>query len=112
MNIIDIISDTMYSDSEMIMDSLAEFLETLLRRQTEDTKVFEAVNIAGSLITAHGILNSTASPLQNLEQSLNTELLERQTILCEIVSAIGMQRFRFNDRLANGKNFFHLPSFR
>ncbi len=97
----------MYSDSEMIMDSLAEFLETLLRRHTEDEGVLEGLSVAGSRIIGN-ISNAnanSASSLHNFEQYLNAEITERRSILSELVSAIGLQRFRFNDRLANGKEY-------
>lgn len=103
-NIIDVISDAMYSDSEMIMDSLAEFLETLLRRHSEDESVLEGLSVAGSLINENLSNNlNTASSLHNFEQYLTAEITERRTILSELVSAVGLQRFRFNDRLESGK---------
>ena len=106
-NIISILSDTMYSDSEMIMDSLAEFLETLLLKPSQHETAIEGIGIAGKFMnsqTANSMSNN-AAPLQNLEQALNAEILKRRTSLSELLSAIGLQRFRFNDRLANGKNF-------
>jgi hypothetical protein len=96
----------------MIMDSLAEFLETLLRRHSEDENVLEGLSTAGALFVDGNInfnsssnsnLKTAANSLHNFEQYLTAEITERRTILSELVSAVGLQRFRFNDRLANGK---------
>lgn len=106
MNIIDVISDAMYSDSEMIMDCLSELLDTLLRRFVEDVNVLEGMQIVSSLFNNGGSntnFDNASSSLQSLEHTLTGEMIEKMTILGELVSAIGLQRFRFDDRIANGK---------
>ena len=108
-NIIEVISDTMYSDSEMIMDSLAALLETLLLRHIEDGNVLESLKIVGSVV--NNMLPSpdvNSSTLQSIDQSLNSEVEERKKIAIELVSAIGFQRFRFNERLAKGESVSYL----
>ena len=86
------------------MDALAEFLDTLLRKHSEDTNVLAGMNVAGAMI--NGGFNSNVQPasaMQNFDQYLNAEMTERRLILSELVSAVGLQRFRLHERVANGK---------
>ena len=77
----------------MVMDALAEFLDTLLRKQVEDDTKLEVLAIAGS----NGIGLSS-----HLNQCMSAGILERQNILLELISAVGLQRLRVNGRVANG----------
>ncbi len=92
-NIIEVMSDAMYSDSEMIMDALSEFLDTLLQKQVEDETALESFAIAKSLMN---------SPTSHLDEFVDAGMEERLSILSELVSAVGLQRLRVNERLANG----------
>ena len=80
----------------MVMDALAEFLDTLLRKQVQDDTTLEVLAIAGS-----NIIGSSS----HLNQCVSAGILERQNILLELISAVGLQRLRVNGRVANGK--FH-----
>jgi len=101
-NMIEVISDAMYSDSELVMDALSEFLETLLRRHAEDEVALEGLGmgVAGGFLPKK--LGTLSNSLNNFEQYLTTEISERRAILAELISAVGLQRFRFMDRLSNG----------
>ena len=46
-NIVETISDMLYSDSELVLSSLVELLETLLRRQEQDHNGINSITIAG-----------------------------------------------------------------
>jgi len=88
----------MYSDSEIIVDCLAELLETLLLQHEMDQTLHEGLGIVGSVMSGEA-----KSSLHSMGNSLNTVMIERRTMLHELVSAIGLQRFRFNERLAKGE---------
>ena len=92
-NIIEVISDAMYSDSEMMMDALAEFLDNILRKQTQDEAALQSLAIVSSMMNG---------PPAHLDQLANEGMAERQSILSELISAVGLQRLRVNERLANG----------
>jgi hypothetical protein len=57
-NIIEVISDALYSDSELAMSSLEELLETLLRNYDQDLSVQQGMAVAGKRI-AGSTLNKT-----------------------------------------------------
>jgi hypothetical protein len=99
-DIIAVISDAMYSDSELVMDALSGLLDTLLRQHAKDESALKGLSIMQGVAAA-----SFGSPdnLLQLEKDLATEAQGRDEILSELVSAIGLQRFRFSSRLSNGK---------
>ena len=90
----------MYSDSELVMDALSGLLDTLLRQHAKDESALKGLSIMQGIAAA-----SFGSPdnLLQLEKDLATEAQGRDEILSELVSAIGLQRFRFSSRLSNGK---------
>ena len=97
----------MYSDSEMIMDSLAEFLETLLLKHVQDGSIIEGLTIVGSVantLIPSSNINSSFSPKNSMDQFISFEMEERQKIALELVAAISLQRFRFIERLAQGES--------
>lgn len=95
----------------MIMNSLSEFLETLLQKDTDDDDVLEGLSIVGTLFqnqaASNGdvVINENTLTMQSMEHSINSKINERRMIKSELVTAIGLQRFRFNDRLASGKKY-------
>jgi len=99
-NIIDVISDSLYSQAEIVVDALAELFETLLKRNSKDDLVLEGIKLASSMIGAHN--SSNHSVLSSTEEMMKQEEIERETILAELVSAVGMQRFRFTGRQSHG----------
>lgn len=100
-DIIEVISDSMYSDSELVMDSLSEFLETTLRKNINHQPIFQELATAANSVTKD--IASIAIPdLARAETEMESEMKERESILTELVSAIGLQRFRFGARLSSG----------
>lgn len=91
----------MYSDSGMVMDALSELLETLVRQHVQDVSALKGLSIMKGVAGA-----SFGSPdtLLQLEKDLSAEARTRDEILSELVSAIGLQRFRFTSHLSNGKS--------
>ena len=93
MDIIEVISDALYSDAEIVIDAVAELLETLLRKNLEESAAFESVYLVGSFLQGGGsessVIGATAGSMKLAEE-------EREKALSELVSAIGLQRFRFS----------------
>jgi len=101
-NIVETISDVLYSDSELVLSSLAELLETLLKRQDQDQNGSDGIAIAGKWAHGNIVDKSVSSCFHQLEQALATGEKERENIVTELVSGIGLQRLRFAARLAIG----------
>ena len=91
----------MYSDAEIVMDAISELLDTLLRQHAKEESALKGISIMTGVAT-----NSFASPdsILQLEKELASEAQERDEIVMELVSAIGLQRFRFSSRLSSGKS--------
>lgn len=80
------------------MDALSELLDTLLRKLESNRDLHAGVSLAGNIIK--GSFGSSFA-LQ-LEKDLAAEAAARDEILSELVSAVGLQRFRFSSRLSSG----------
>mmetsp|Transcript_12353 Transcript_12353/g.18525 ORF Transcript_12353/g.18525 Transcript_12353/m.18525 type:complete len:395 (+) Transcript_12353:140-1324(+) len=90
-NIIEVISDALYSNAEVVVDAVADLIETVLGKKMQSVIALEK--------------SFQAAPLQlstNPEQAMNDEILARDEILTELISAIGLQRFRFVGRQTIG----------
>lgn len=98
-NIVGVLSDTMYSSSLQVIDALAEFIEA-------------TVQISDEKVMSQGRMNQVRHILQVDEQSFKAQFSAQQlktieshemaSIVDELVSAIGLQRFRFTERLNRG----------
>lgn len=95
-NIVEVISDTLYSDSEAVIDAAAELLETLLKKNDEDAAKMESVSLINSFMQGAGT-GAAGIAMAQAEESMKREDADREAILSELVSAIGLQRFRFAD---------------
>lgn len=103
----------MYSDSEMVMDALAEMLETLLDKHTEDQNSINSLSMIQSLIqTQSSHLYQTSSAMKTLEEQVSSESPEREEILYELVAAIGLQRFKMKMHLLDGKMLMFIYIYR
>jgi len=94
---VDVLSDAMYSDSQLVMEAVAELMEMVLEtrdmckdRMTQTQYIMEVDEITFQAISVQD--------LQRIESK------EMGAIVKELVSAIGLQRFRFAERQTNGKN--------
>jgi len=102
MNIVETISDVLYSDSEVVLSSLAELLEILLRRQEQGQHGINIITIAGKWTHGNIVEKSLSSSFHQLGQAFASGEEEREGIVTELVSGIGLQRLRFAARLAIG----------
>ena len=94
-DIIEVISDSLYSDSEAVIDAAAELLDTLLKKNAEDTATMESLSLVSNFMqNASGA--SAAAGLMQTEETMKLREAERDAILVELVSAVGLQRLRFD----------------
>ena len=94
-DIIEVISDSLYSDSEAVIDAAAELLDTLLKKNAEDTATMESLSLVSNFMqNASGA--SAAAGLMQTEEAMKLREAERDAILVELVSAVGLQRLRFD----------------
>ncbi len=101
----------MYSDSELVMDALSELLDTLLRQHAEDKTVLEGLSIAENFLKAKSTTAfQNLATMQEFEKGVQDEMRDRDLILSELVSAVGLQRFRFSSRLSNGTLIYFLST--
>lgn len=92
-NILEVISDALYSDSAIVMDSMAELFDTLLRKHQQDLKSMEGFSVVNSFMQRTSI--QSPQVLKETQQMMNNEQAQRETILAELITAVGLQRFRF-----------------
>lgn len=87
----------MYSDSQLVMDALAELMENVLARKdmTKDRMTQTRYVMEVDEATFQSI---SVGDLQRIDSK------EMDAIVEELVSAIGLQRFRFAERQTNGKS--------
>lgn len=89
-NVVSVLSDSMYSDSPLVIEALAELLESATahddaaKSTPSATSPFNVHPLAG-ILPLNGQVNG-----------------ESQSVMDELVAAIGLQRFRFVERQANG----------
>lgn len=104
-NIVETISDVLYSDSELVLSSLVDLLETLLTPQSQQATTLTGMAIAGQWADGNMADKSIAENFQQLGDVLARGGEERDDIVMELVSGIGLQKFRFAARLAVGELF-------
>lgn len=107
-NVVEVLSDSMYSDSHQVIDALAELIEATV--QISDDKVISP----GRMSQVRHIIqvDEISFQAQFTPQQLKTiESHEMATIVEDLISAIGLQRFRFTERQENGTSFagLHRP---
>ena len=121
-NIVDVIGDAMYSDSGLVIDALAEWIEAVVQRH-EDLVQATSMDTSSpkSTSTTESTSNASISEermtqvryiMQVDEESFKSnissiqlvtiESKEMESILEELSSAIGLQRFRFVERQNSG----------
>jgi hypothetical protein len=98
-NVVDVLSDAMYSDSHQVVDSLAELIETTVH--ISDEKVMST----GRMSQVRHIIHVDELSFQAQFTPLQLKTIESHEmvlIVDELLSAIGLQRFRFAERQNNG----------
>lgn len=91
----------MYSDSQYVVDALAELIETTILLIDEKTMS------EGRMDQVRHIMQVDESSFQTSfspEQLTTIETKEMGSIVDELVSAVALQRFRFTERQNNGKD--------
>jgi len=98
-NVVDVLSDAMYSDSSLVIDSLAGLIESVVNKHQELTVSDEHMSQVRYIMQVDEV--SFRSHISK-EQLITIESKEMLSILEELNSAIGLQRFRFMDRQKSG----------
>lgn len=99
-NFIEVVNDAMYSDSKEVVDALAELIEACVSEDEDSPMVLEErmsqVRYLLQVDEASFQSNFSAEQLNLIESK------EMSAIVDDLVSAIGLQRFRFTERQNNG----------
>lgn len=98
-NIVDVLSDAMYSDSGLVIDALAEFIEAVVEKHQELTVSDEHMAQVRYIMQVDEESFRTHITKEKLILIESKEML---SILEELCSAIALQRFRFADRQNSG----------
>ena len=104
-------SDTLYSDSHDVVDAAADLLESII--PTSDDKFLSRVRM-NQVRYIVGVDAQTFSTKFSPEQLKVIESNEMASIVDELASAIGLQRFRFLERQKVGTQYvgvFDNPTF-
>jgi len=91
-SVLEAIANALYSNSNIIIDAVSDLIETLLTHDANEASLSLGMSIAGSLM----------SNLQLAQQVTSENESSRIQILSELVSAVGLQRFRFQERQQEG----------
>lgn len=103
-NILEVIADAMYSDAAIVIDAVSDLLDILLDFCRRDSKISSGLDIAQSLL---GMMQHS-NQLNFVQQVTSENRRSKIIVLSELVSAIGLQRFRFSERQRIGKDAHRL----
>lgn len=99
---VDIVSDAIYSDSRQVIEALAETIEAAILKHHAPVVTEERMTQVRYIMQVdEASFRSSISP----EQIVTIETKEMDSILDELILAVGLQRFRFVDRQNNGTYF-------
>jgi hypothetical protein len=84
-----------------MLDAVSDLVETLLRHDATDAKVSLGMSIVESVMS-NSVPVGIANQLLVAQQVTGENEKSRIFVLSELVSAVGLQRFRFAERQANG----------
>jgi hypothetical protein len=93
----------MYSDSTIVVETLADFVESIV--MVSDEKI----SSAGRLSQVRHIIQPDVASFQTQVTGQQLKIIESREMLLivdDLASAIGLQRFRFMERQAKGT--FHM----
>lgn len=93
-----VISDALYSDSDLVVEAMAELLEVCIRENGEG-KVSKA-----RMTQARYIMEVDEDAFRSItaEDLFRIEAKEMEDVLTELITAVGLQRIRFTERQAKG----------
>lgn len=98
-DIVTIISDTLYSDSPEVIDALADLFEELIVKAHQKPASEVRMNQVRYIIQVD---ESTFKSQFTPEQLKTIESKEMESILGDLLSAVSLQRFRFSERQKSG----------
>jgi hypothetical protein len=100
--IVDLLSDIMYSDSDLVVDALAELIEVVVPLSDEKVMSEGRMSQVRHILQVDDLeFRSKFSP----EQLKLIEFREMGAIVGELVSAVSLQRFRFVERQNTGTHY-------
>jgi hypothetical protein len=98
-NVVEVLSDSMYSDSHEVIDALAELIDATVQISDERAMSRGRMNQVRRIIQ----VDEATFQAQFTPHQLKTiESHEMASIVDELISAIGLQRFRFAERQSKG----------
>lgn len=84
-----------------MIDAVSDLIETLLKHDGRDANVTLGISITQSVMSSF-LPAGAANPLMLAQQVTGDNEKSRISILSELVSAVGLQRFRFAERQSSG----------
>lgn len=98
MNFVSVISDALYSDSDLVVEAMAELMDTCVVENKEGKVSQERMTQARYIMEVDEVAfrSVTAVDLYRIE------VKEMEDVLGELVTAVGLQRFRFSERQQKG----------
>lgn len=93
-----IISDALYSDSDLVVEAMAEFLDVCIPVDAEHRVSKERMTQARYIME----VDEDAFRSISAEDLYRIEAKEMEAVLGELVIAVGLQRFRYSERQAKG----------
>jgi len=97
-NFIALISDALYSDSAYVVEAMAELLEVCIKENGEEKVSKERMTQARYIMEVGEDAFRSITP----EDLFRIEVKEMEDVLAELVTGVGLQRFRFSERQAKG----------
>jgi hypothetical protein len=98
-NVVEVLSDAMYSESPYVIDALAELIETTVLISDEKVMSSGRMSQVRHIIQPNEISFQSQFSPHKLKQ---IESHEMASIVDELLSAIALQRFRFVERQNKG----------
>lgn len=100
-SIVGVVNDALYSDSPQVVDSLADLMEALLVPTPERVSEDRMNQVRHIIQVDEESFRARFSP----EQLSTIEQKEIESLVDELISAVGLQRFRFVERQKSGMIF-------
>ena len=107
-NILEAIADSLYSNSEQVIDAVSDLIETILKIDSMSNQVSSGLSIAQAVLSSTALGSNSLLLAQQVAADNNKA---RISILAELVSAVGLQRLRFMERQQKSKLIFNLEIF-
>jgi lipopolysaccharide biosynthesis glycosyltransferase len=96
---VSILSDALYSDSDFVVEAIADLLDTCIEGKTTNCVSENRMTQARYIMEVDEKIFRAITP----EDLYRIEAKEMEGLVGELVSAVGLQRFRFGERQFQGK---------